>query len=57
MAADRTGRAVRIYDNVIRNMGLSGISTSSFFSSVYDWETDNPGPVFIVAIDIDIART
>lgn len=47
---------VRIYDNVIRKMGLSGISTSTFFSSVYAWDPENPGPMFIVAIDIDIAR-
>jgi hypothetical protein len=47
---------IRIHDNVIRRMGLSGISTSMFFSSVYDWWTNNPEPVFIVAIDIDIAR-
>src|SRR5690606_5467538 len=47
---------VRIYDNVIRRMGLSGISTSLFVSSVYDWETGSPAQVVMVVIDIDIAR-
>jgi hypothetical protein len=47
---------VRIHDNVIRNMGMSGISTSLFFSSQYNWQTDTVAPVFIVAIDLDIAR-
>ncbi len=50
---------VRIYDNVIRGMGFSGISTTVFFSSMTDW--DNNGqpdgvPRFIVAAELDIAR-
>jgi hypothetical protein len=48
---------VRIHDNVIRNMGLSGIATMEFFSSNFSWEDENTtAPVFIVAVDIDISR-
>jgi hypothetical protein len=48
---------VRIHDNVIRKMGLSGISTAEFFESTFDWKAVNDfGPVFIVAADFDICR-
>jgi hypothetical protein len=47
---------VRIHDNVIRGMGLSGISTIEFFDSTFDWDEGNAGPVFIVAVELDICR-
>jgi len=47
---------IRIYDNEIRNMGQSGIATVEFFDSTYEYETGNPAPVFIVAVNIDISR-
>lgn len=48
---------VRIHDNVIRRMGMSGISTAEFFDSKFDWRAvDDFGPVFIVAAEIDICR-
>jgi hypothetical protein len=48
---------VRIHDNVIRKMGLSGISTAEFFDSTFDWKAvSDVGPVFIVAADFDICH-
>ncbi|PRQ08357.1 right-handed parallel beta-helix repeat-containing protein [Enhygromyxa salina] len=47
---------LRIYDNRIRNMGQSGISTSYFWSSNKSYEDENNVPRFIVVTDADIAR-
>jgi hypothetical protein len=50
---------VRIYDNVIRGMGGSGIATAVFFRSMFDWDGDNDSdgvPRFIIAAELDIAR-
>jgi hypothetical protein len=50
---------IRIHDNVIRGMGASGISTSKFFPSQFDWDGDDDidgVPRFIVAAELDIAR-
>jgi hypothetical protein len=47
---------VRIHDNVIRRMGLSGISTAEFFKAVFEWDNEDAGPVFIVASNFDICR-
>lgn len=50
---------IRIHDNVIRGMSLSGISTAFFFPADFDWDDDGQpdnAPRFIVAAEIDIAR-
>lgn len=47
---------VRIHDNVIRHMGMSGVSTVEFFDSKFDWNEGTVGPVFIVAVNFDICR-
>lgn len=48
---------VRIYDNRIRKMGGSGISTAQFWRRTFDANGSVlNGPLFIVVTDIDIAR-
>lgn len=47
---------VRIHDNVIRQMGLSGFSTAEFFKAIFAWDNADAGPVFIVAANFDICR-
>ncbi|PRQ03165.1 DUF6519 domain-containing protein [Enhygromyxa salina] len=47
---------VRIHDNLISRMGLSGIASMEFFDSTYDWDAGSSGPLFIVAVDLDISR-
>lgn len=48
--------SVRIHDNVIRQMGLSGISTAEFFRAIFEWDAGDKHPVFIVAANFDICR-
>jgi hypothetical protein len=47
---------VRIYDNDIRNMGLSGVSTAEYWPSTVDKGAGLDKPQFCVVTDIDIAR-
>ena len=48
---------VRIYDNEIRNHGLSGVSTTLFWPHGHPYtEQGNTAARFIVVTDIDIAR-
>jgi hypothetical protein len=50
---------LRIHDNVIRGMGLSGISTAVFLPASFDWDNDgfvDDVPRFIVTAEVEIAR-